>query len=180
MVLEPEHEVAELGLLLVGGRDFLDGLRADAGDLLEAARRLFDDVERLLAELRNDAPCELGAEAVDDARAEEALDAVRARRRADLHVRRLELLAEARMRDPAAAELDLLPDKRRRARQRDAHAPALMQRPEPQDGKAAVVRSKDDAVNDAGEVFVDVVKAREGLLVHVGASFRGKDKIREL
>ena len=86
-------------------------------------------------------------------------------RRADLHVRRLELLAEARMRDPAPAELDLLPDERRRTRQRDAHAPALMRRPQPQDGEASILRGKDDAFNDAGERLRRFVKTTEDHLL---------------
>ena len=160
VVLEPEHEVTELGVRLIRRHDLLDRLFADTGNFLQPVRALLDDLERLVAKRAHDAPRELRSEAVDDARAEEALDALGARRRTDFHVRRLELLAEARMRDPAPAELDLLPDERRRARQRHVHAPTLLEWLQPQHGKAAILGREDDAVDDARELLERIVKSR--------------------
>ena len=67
MRLEPEHDVAELRLCGVRGRDLLDGLLADARDLAEPVRRLLDDGQRLLAEFLHDALGQRGPDAVNDA-----------------------------------------------------------------------------------------------------------------
>ena len=74
--LQPEHDVAELRLRGVRGRDLLDGLLADARDLAEAVWRLLDDGQRFLAELLHDALGQRRADAVDDAGGQEALNAL--------------------------------------------------------------------------------------------------------
>ena len=65
VLLEPEHDVPELGLPHIGGDDLLHGLRADARDLSQSARRALDDLQCLRAESLHNAPRHRGANAVD-------------------------------------------------------------------------------------------------------------------
>ena len=112
VLLKPEHDVAQLGLAHIGGSDFLHGLRANARNFFESARRTLDDEKCLRTELLDDTPRHRGSYAVDGARCEKALNTARTRRSTDAHTHRLKLSPKTRVRDPAPRQTNLLPDQR--------------------------------------------------------------------
>ena len=54
MILKPDHEITQFRLLLIRRRDFFGRLFADAFDLFELTRIMFENFEGLLPERRND------------------------------------------------------------------------------------------------------------------------------
>ena len=114
--------------------------------------RLLDDLERVEAEALGQAAGQLGADAGDDAGAEELLDADQGLGGAGLVALDLELAAEPAVLDPAAAQAQRLAledagqgaDRRRRGR---AGRRALDR--EPDDGEVVVVVLEDDALDRA-------------------------------
>ena len=163
MRLEPEHDVAELRLCSIRGRDLLDGLLADARDLAEPVRRLLDDGQRLLAELLHDALGQSGPDAVDDAGGQEALDALGARRRLDAEARDLELLPEALMCRPVATQAQLLADEGGLDIGDCRDAAVLAQGLEGKDGEGSRFIRKDDALDDTLDLLLHL-QPRQGLL----------------
>jgi hypothetical protein len=74
--MQEQHDLADDLLVRPAGDDPLGALRPDAGDLPEPARLLLDDVEHGLAERLHEPLAVDRADALDQARAEVALDAL--------------------------------------------------------------------------------------------------------
>ncbi len=139
MLVQKEHDAVD-GLLLHPGLANLEAaLLAHAFHILELFRLVFDDVEDLGAELLNDALRVGRADAIDEAAAEIALDAVEGIRPAQLQVVRLELRAEVPVRLPRAACLELLAGHHTRGLADEAHDIALALRNDLQDAVAVVL-----------------------------------------
>ena len=76
MRMQEHHDLADDLLVRPAGGDLLRPTSSDAADLLQARRRLLDDIEDASAEGLDQAAGVDGADALDHARAEVALDAV--------------------------------------------------------------------------------------------------------
>ena len=61
---QPKHDLLQLRLLVIGFVNFLRRLFPDARNFLQAARGIFDDVQRLRAELRHDTLRHCGADSL--------------------------------------------------------------------------------------------------------------------
>ena len=83
MRLQEDHDLADRLLLGPGGDHPLLALRADAVELRQSLRLLFDDLEHLLAEGPDQLLGEVRADALDHAGAEVLLDAFQRGRRHD-------------------------------------------------------------------------------------------------
>jgi hypothetical protein len=101
---EEDHDLLDVLLRHPRGADAARARGADALDLGQPDRRAADDLERPLAEARDDALGQLGADAGHHARAEVLLDAERGGRRPVVEGLDLELLAELLVVDPRAAQ----------------------------------------------------------------------------
>ena len=117
-------------------------------------RRLLDDGQRLLAEFLHDALGQRGPDAVDDAGGQEALDALGARRRLYAEARDLELLSEALMCRPVAAQAQLLADEGRLDIGDGRDAAVLAQGLEGKDGERSRFIRKDDALDDTLDLLL--------------------------
>lgn len=100
--LEEKHDLLDRLLLLPGVGDLLGALGAEAGDLDEALRLLLDDLERVQPEVPGDAVGEDRADALDQAGAEVAADALDGGGQDGRVVLHRELLAVLRVGAPPA------------------------------------------------------------------------------
>jgi hypothetical protein len=106
--LEEDHDAAHRLLLLPALADALDAPGADALDLLEVRRALVDDFQGALAEHVHDLAGEVGADALDQPRAEVLDDALAGVRRHGAQAVGLELRAVVAVLHPRAGRLDVL------------------------------------------------------------------------
>ena len=120
-------------------------------NLAQLLRLRLDDLEGLLAEGRDDALGELGADAAHHAGAEIFLDPLRRRRRRGLEEVRLELEPVRAVGDPDADGVDEFARRDRRGMADDGDEVALAARLHLQDGEAVVLIVKGHALDRADE-----------------------------
>ena len=166
VLLKPEHDVAQLGLAHIGGGYFLHGLRADARNFFEAARRTLDDEKCLRAELLDNAPRHRGTNPVNGARCEKTLNAACTRGCTDAHTHRLKLSPKTRMRDPTPRQTNLLPNERSTPLRCRRAFPCILHT-QAKDSECAVARREDDMIDNACQLFFLGVKPKVLLEFHV-------------
>ena len=153
VAVQEDHDLADRLLISPGGDDAVGPLGPDAVDLLQACRRLLDDVEDLLAERLDQLLGVDRADALDHARGEVLLDALGGGRRCRAQKIGAELHAVGPIVDPAAARLDELAGADRRGMADDSDQIALAAGLHPQHAEAAVFVVEGDPLDEAGEVF---------------------------
>ena len=151
--LREDHQLARAARLTPGLADLLDLLRTELGDLAEAAGVVLEYVDRVGAELVDDAVGEHGADAVDQSAREIAAHAFRRLRRNAGDALRLELAAAHGVVHPLTHGVQFLALPRRRTGAEhsdlalgEAESPVLGKR-DVQDGEAVVVVAEDDALH---------------------------------
>ena len=153
VLLEEHDQVADVLVLGPGPADLLELDRADAADLAQPLRVPGQDVDRAGAELFDDPGGQHGADALDQPRGEELLDAHGRGGQGHGEVIDLELTAEARIDLPAAANAQDLARRERRERADDGQGLAAV-RQEFRDRVAVVGIVKDDLFDRAVEVLL--------------------------
>ncbi len=156
VVLEPEHDLAQLRLRIIRFRYLFRRLLANATDLSQTMRMLLDDIQRPAAELLHDAVSDGRATALDEPRGQEPLDALGTRRGLDMNAGRPELLAEFRMNGPAARHMDDLPDERSSSRDCHGHATSLARGRQLEHGEFPLRTVKYDPLDRALDFLGDV------------------------
>ncbi len=154
VALQEHHHLAHLALAGPRLADRSRARRADAGDLADAARVAVEHLERGDPEPLDDAPRELGADALDQPRAEVAANAVQRRGR-DLGVaRHPKLGAEAHGVLEAADHAQRRTDRHARQAADDGDHLAARARLQACDGEVAFAAGEDDALDGALEGFL--------------------------
>ena len=151
MRLEEDHDLADRLLVRPAGGDALRAQRTDALHFAQTSRRPLDDVEDGVAERGDQSLGVGGADALDQARSEIALDPGRGARRRDLEVESTELRAVLARRLPAAARLHVLASGDRRRQADHGRRLASTAQPDAQDGEAALGVVEDDLLDLTGQ-----------------------------
>ena len=151
MRLEEDHDLADRLLVRPAGGDALCAQRTDTLHLAQTSRRPLDDVEDGVAERRHQTLGVGGADALDQARSEIALDPGRRARRRHLEVERAELRAVLARRLPAAARLHVLAGGDRRSDADHGYRLAAAAQLDPQHGEPAFGVVEDDLLDLTGQ-----------------------------